>query len=118
MKKNFWILEIYATFILIGGLIGFVKASSTASLISSLASSSLVSLFAYIGYYQDQKWAKSIVFGLLGAICCFFAFRFFKTYAYFPAGIMSLLTLFVLSFLVVRKERKLLASCSSCNCEK
>ncbi|MGL4539707.1 MAG: TMEM14 family protein [Candidatus Rhabdochlamydia sp.] len=104
MKITASILSIYGLLILIGGLIGHWKASSTASLVSGLFCGSILLVLSYAiarGKLQAQYMALAFTF----ALDAFFTHRFAKSLHFFPSGMMSLISLIVL-IVVALKIRK------------
>lgn len=82
------VLWIYIVLLVVGGLIGFLKAKSQVSLIMSVAFAALLSLCAaHIVFYD---YVADI---LLAALLVVFAMRLAKTKKLMPAGMMLILTL-------------------------
>jgi uncharacterized membrane protein (UPF0136 family) len=82
------VLWIYIILLVIGGLIGFLKAKSQVSLIMSVAFAAALSLCAagiiFRPYVADI---------LLVALLVVFAVRLIKTRKFMPAGLMLVLTI-------------------------
>ncbi|MDF2549759.1 MAG: hypothetical protein K0S07_826 [Chlamydiales bacterium] len=94
----FYTLLAYASIVALGGIIGHYKANSLPSLIMGLLySGALFALLPLVkkGSRLALKSASFIVFTLV----CFFGYRFSLSYAVFPPGVMSLLSLGVLAAL-------------------
>lgn len=85
------ILWIYIVLLVIGGIIGFVKAKSKPSLIASAAFA--VALALVNRRVIDIKYLDDI---LLGALVLVFAARYAKTKKFMPAGLMIILTVITL----------------------
>lgn len=104
MKKLAIIVLIYALIILVGGIMGHIKAGSTASLITGISSGILLFVCS-AGIFFNKRW------GVLGSFLCvflldaFFFFRLLSTQKFFPSGAMSLLSLAVLVIMVVMLRR-------------
>ncbi len=82
------ILWIYIALLVVGGLIGFLKAKSKASLIASLAFAIPLALCA-AGVVPPS--ASTIVANiLLAVLALFFGMRFAKTKAFMPGGLMTI----------------------------
>jgi uncharacterized membrane protein (UPF0136 family) len=81
------ILWIYILLLLAGGLAGFLKAKSKASLIMSSAFAAALSLCA-LGIIS-QFYVSDL---LLAVLLLFFASRFAKTKKFMPSGLMVVLT--------------------------
>lgn len=85
------ILWIYIVLMVIGGVMGFVKAGSKASLIASLTFGAILSLFALgILPYRHHVWV--LLFLLI-----FFGMRFAKSKKMMPNGLMTILTILALA---------------------
>jgi uncharacterized membrane protein (UPF0136 family) len=86
------ILWIYIVLLVIGGLIGFLKAKSQVSLIMSVAFAALLSLCA--AGIVFQPYMADI---LLAALLVVFAIRLTKTKKFMPSGLMIVLTIITLA---------------------
>ena len=85
------VLWIYIVLLLVGGLIGFFKAKSKVSLISSAAFAALLAVLAVPGIFE-RKFALGATNILLAALLVVFAFRLGKTRKFMPSGLMLVLT--------------------------
>jgi uncharacterized membrane protein (UPF0136 family) len=94
MKKYSLLISLFATFILCGGIMGYIKASSIASLVMS--SIFAISLFfcSYVSY-KEKLWGLCVASGLIVFLNIFFLIRFIKSFALFPAGVMTVLSTLV-----------------------
>lgn len=86
------VLWVYIVLLVAGGLVGFFKAKSKASLIASCAFAGVLILCA-IGVIS-QRHAADIVLAIL---LVFFAHRLGKTKKFMPNGLMVVLTLAALA---------------------
>jgi uncharacterized membrane protein (UPF0136 family) len=86
------VLWIYIVLLVIGGLIGFLKAKSRVSLIMSVTFAALLSLCA--AGIVFQYYVADI---LLAALLVVFAIRLTKTKKFMPSGLMLILTLVALA---------------------
>ena len=86
------ILWVYIVLLVIGGLIGFLKAKSQVSLIMSVAFAALLSLCAAGVVFQP--YVADI---LLAALLVVFGIRLTKTRKFMPAGLMLVLTIATLA---------------------
>src|SRR4051812_38489929 len=88
------ILWIYIALLVVGGLMGFLKARSKASIIASVAFAIPLSLCA--AEVIKVRWLPEILIGLLIVV---FSIRFKKTKKFMPSGMMAILSA---GFLVAR----------------
>ena len=90
MNNAHLILWIYIILLFLGGLMGFIKAKSKASLIASSIFAAILVLFALnllpFAYHA----------AVLGFLVLFFGMRFAKSKKMMPNGMMALLTLITL----------------------
>jgi len=86
------VLWIYIILLVIGGLIGFLKAGSKVSLIMSVAFAAALSLCA-----ARMISAPGIADLLLVALLVVFALRLTKTKKFMPAGLMLVITIAALA---------------------
>ena len=92
IMKSTKILWVYIVLLVIGGLIGFLKAKSQVSLIMSVAFAALLSLCAAGVVFQP--YVADI---LLAALLVVFGIRLTKTRKFMPAGLMLVLTIATLA---------------------
>ena len=85
------VLWIYIVLLVVGGLIGFLKAKSKVSLIMSVSFAALLTLCAAGIIFQ--YYVADI---LLAALLVVFALRLAKTKKFIPSGLMLILTLVAL----------------------
>lgn len=90
------ILWIYIVLLLIGGLIGFLKAGSKASLIASSVSAALL-IIASIPSLLQPGSRQIIIETILALLLVVFAVRLTKTKKFMPSGLMLVLTLATLA---------------------
>jgi uncharacterized membrane protein (UPF0136 family) len=81
------ILWIYIALLVVGGLIGFLKARSKASIIASIAFAIPLALCA-AGVIK-VPWLPEI---LLAMLCVIFGIRFGKSKKFMPSGLMAILS--------------------------
>jgi uncharacterized membrane protein (UPF0136 family) len=91
-------LWIYIVLLLAGGLIGFFKAKSKASLIASVAFAVALSVLAVPGIFE-RKFAHGAANVLLAALLVVFTLRLIKTKTFMPSGLMLVLTALMLVLL-------------------
>jgi uncharacterized membrane protein (UPF0136 family) len=80
------ILWVYIVLMVLGGVMGFVKAKSKASLIASVAFGAVLSLFA-LGILPFDHHVWVLLFLLV-----FFGMKFAKSKKFMPSGLMTILT--------------------------
>lgn len=82
------VLWVYIALLVVGGMIGFLKAGSKISLITSVVAAALLSLCAtggiFKGYVTDL---------ILAALMVMFGWRFSEKRKFMPSGLMLVLTL-------------------------
>jgi uncharacterized membrane protein (UPF0136 family) len=89
------VLWIYIVLLLVGGLIGFLKANSKVSLITSAVFAAVLVL-TQTGIF-DPRVARNLVNVLLAVLLVVFAIRLAKTKKFMPSGLMLVLTILVLA---------------------
>jgi uncharacterized membrane protein (UPF0136 family) len=89
--KEQTVLWIYIVLMVIGGVMGFVKAGSKASLIASVTFGAILSLFA-LNYLPFQHHIWVLLFLLV-----FFGMRLAKSKKMMPNGMMVILTILALA---------------------
>ncbi len=82
----------YGILTLIGGIMGYVKAKSQASLISGLVSGSLL-IFAGTAQLMGQSWGLILAAAISAALAIVFVVRLAKTRKFMPAGMLILASL-------------------------
>ena len=92
------ILWIYIVLLVIGGLIGFLKAKSKISLLTSVAFAIVLGICAMDVLPIEVSW------GILSFLALFFLIRFLKTKKFMPGGMMTLLTFVTIIAVVWFKE--------------
>jgi uncharacterized membrane protein (UPF0136 family) len=97
------VLWIYIVLLLVGGLIGFLRAGSKVSLISSSVFAALLVLTAVPGVFE-RKFALGLSNVLLAALLVVFAIRLAKTKKFMPSGLMLLLTVLTLALRNIFKD--------------
>lgn len=99
MKKVIIGIIVYAVFLFLGGVMGYVKANSLGSIIMGSISSILLLLSAVsIAKNQVLGYFSSIVLTVI--LTLFFGYRFFASWKMMPAGMMTILGIAMLGLLV------------------
>jgi uncharacterized membrane protein (UPF0136 family) len=97
------VLWIYIVLLLVSGLIGFFKANSNVSLISSSVFAAALVLTAVPGVFQPA-FARGLGNVLMAALLVVFAIRLAKTKKFMPSGLMLMLTILALALRNIFKD--------------
>ncbi len=84
------LLWIYIGLLLVGGFIGYFKAKSKVSLITSGVFGGLLALCAL------RLFVPGVQYALLGILVLVFAIRYAKTKKFMPAGMLGIVTVLTL----------------------
>jgi uncharacterized membrane protein (UPF0136 family) len=109
MKVTATIVFVYGLLIAMGGMMGFIKSGSHASLISGGSFGIALLICAFFiskGKIAAQYFALILTFLLDGI----FTYRFAKTLQFFPTGFLSLCSLAVLIVIALKIRRTLRVS--------
>src|SRR5215218_6490528 len=87
------ILWIYIVLLVVGGLMGYLKAGSKISLITSASFAAVLSLCATGIIFQ-----RNVADIILAVLLVFFAWRLSKSKKFMPNGLMLVLTIAALAF--------------------
>jgi uncharacterized membrane protein (UPF0136 family) len=90
------VLWIYILLLLVGGLIGFLKAGSKVSLITSAVSAAALILTAIPGLFGPAV-ARGLADVIMAALLVVFAIRLSKTKKFMPSGMMLAITAIALA---------------------
>jgi uncharacterized membrane protein (UPF0136 family) len=90
------VLWVYIVLLLVGGLIGFLKAGSRVSLISSSVFAALLVLTTIPGLFQPG-FALGFANLIMAVVLVVFALRLAKTKKFMPAGMLLILTILALA---------------------
>lgn len=96
IQKQSYLIIVYASLLLIGGIIGFIQAGSLASILAATPCAIILFGCSYL-MRQGQQMGYLMGLSLLVILLFFFIYRFFLTYHFMPAGLMILLTLGILA---------------------
>lgn len=90
------ILWIYIVLLIVGGLIGFLKAGSKISLITSSVSAAVLIIASIPSLFQPGI-REILIETILAVLLVVFAIRLTKTKKFMPSGLMVVLTLATLA---------------------
>ncbi|MBM3198782.1 MAG: hypothetical protein FJZ58_05970 [Chlamydiae bacterium] len=104
MKKTILFLFLYAAVVLLGGIVGYIRAGSFVSLLLGLIFGSLVMMSAFLARFRPfLGYLVALIFALL--LQGVFTWRFAKTLQFFPSGFLGFLTLALLSVLAFKLQQ-------------
>ena len=95
--SHYTVLWIYIVLLLVGGLIGFLKAGSKVSLITSAVAAAALILTAIPGLL-GAAYARAFADIIMAALLVVFAIRLTKTRKFMPSGLMLVITILALAF--------------------
>ena len=90
------VLWIYIVLLVVGGLIGFLKAGSKISLITSIIAAALLVLTTIQGFL-DPQLRRGVADVIMAALLVVFGIRLTKTKKFMPSGLMLILTIAALA---------------------
>jgi len=90
------VLWAYIVLLLVGGLIGFLKAKSKVSLITSVTAAVVLILTALPGIL-NRAFAQTLANLVLAALLVVFTLRLVKTKKFMPSGLILVLTVLTLA---------------------
>jgi uncharacterized membrane protein (UPF0136 family) len=101
-----YIVALYGLLILIGGIIGHIKAGSNASLVMGVVFGFLL-LLSSGGMFSKKFFKKGVYFALILALIldAFFSYRFLATMKFMPSGMLALMSLGVIVSLIAYLRR-------------
>jgi len=98
MKKSGYTVSIYALMVLLGGIMGYVKVNSLVSLGAGIGFA-IALVFSAWGLFKEKAIGFYSSFVLTVILLTFFAMRYLQSYKFMPAGLMCILSVFVLACL-------------------
>ena len=105
MKLSAWVTTGFSVLLIIGGIMGYVHAGSMMSLVSS-CTFALFLIGSSISMFRGQATGQYTALIYILILDAFFTYRFLKTKAFFPSGLMCLASLLVVSFLIFQIRRQ------------
>lgn len=104
MKFIAALIAIYGILVVLGGLVGYLKAESLPSLIMGSTSGAL--LFASgLGLYRSSILAFFTALSVSFILAGFFCFRYYVTHQMMPAGTMAIISGVMVILLLTAKGR-------------
>ncbi|MCB1126085.1 MAG: TMEM14 family protein [Verrucomicrobiae bacterium] len=91
------VLLVYIVLLLVGGYLGFAKAGSKVSLITSAVSAALLLLFLF----APIPFAAEAIYVVLGLLLIAFIMRLKKTRKFMPSGLLCALTAVTLLLVIL-----------------
>lgn len=98
MKITPYVLMVYAILLIIGGVIGYIKAGSIVSLVMGIAFG-ISLIVSSIGMFKKCVHARYTSLILTGFLTLFFIYRFIMSYKMMPSGVMAIISIIVLGIL-------------------
>jgi uncharacterized membrane protein (UPF0136 family) len=95
------VLWIYIVLLLLGGLMGYFKARSKVSLLTSCVAAALLVLSALPGVFQ-AAFRSGLADTVMAVLLVVFAVRLAKTKKFLPAGLMLAATILALALRHIR----------------
>jgi uncharacterized membrane protein (UPF0136 family) len=86
------VLWIYIVLLFLGGLMGFLKAGSKISLMTSSCFAAAL-ILCNVDFIFKKSLADSLAMGILIFLLVFFSYRLAKAKKFMPNGLMAVLTL-------------------------
>lgn len=105
MKWSAFIVFIYGLFILLGGVMGYVKSHSTASLLMG-GVSAIIIFIGSLAIFKGIEWGYYLSFGITTFLVLFFGYRYYLSGKLYPPGIVSLVSILVLFVLFFSKWKR------------
>lgn len=100
------LLGLYAAFLAVGGIMGYTKAGSRASLIAGGASAGLCATALLISVFVDARTGLVVATVLTLALTVLFNYRFVaKSRRIFPTGVLAFVSLGVFAWVLVAALR-------------
>ena len=94
--SHYTVLWVYIILLLVGGMIGFLKAGSKVSLITSAVAAAALVLTAIPGLFAPRV-ASGLADMVMAALVVVFAIRLTKTKKFVPSGLMLVITIAALA---------------------
>lgn len=104
------LMMIYGVLLLIGGLMGYLKAQSSASLIMG-GIFAIMSFVCAVAIYKEKIWGIYLSFAISLFLAFFFGYRFYSSLKWMPAGMMLIVSALLFLILLCKHMKKGVGSC-------
>ena len=106
MRLNGILFALFGLILLIGGAMGYLKAHSFASLMAGSIMGLSMCFFGFMTLKQQILFENV---GLVFALCIdlFFAYRMLNSHAFFPSGMMTILSSIVVIIACISIKKRL-----------
>jgi uncharacterized membrane protein (UPF0136 family) len=92
MQHTAWVALIYGGLVILGGVLGFLKAHSKVSLVSGLIFGGVLVWCGWLLRAGDNREALSMATLLAVTLLALFAVRFLNHRKFMPAGLLAILS--------------------------
>jgi len=93
---------VYGGLAIAGGILGYLKTQSKASIISGGISGAIL-IVAGVAALQGQLWGLALAAAITALLTVFFAIRYSKTRKVMPSGLMTVLGAIGLAIIVTQR---------------
>lgn len=100
MTNQAIVVVVYGILLILGGIMGYAKAASVASLVMGIIFGAGLLASAW-GMFNGVVWASYVALALTVFLTAFFAYRFSLSKAFMPAGLMIIIGIIVLIVLIL-----------------
>jgi uncharacterized membrane protein (UPF0136 family) len=100
LRVGLVVLIVYAVLLIVGGVIGFVKARSRPSLIAGVGSGILALVAAWISETYSPDGGYSLALLLAVVLFVFFGYRASITRKFMPGGLLAVASVLVMGFML------------------
>ncbi len=98
------VVYVYAALVMLGGVIGYLKARSLPSILGGDIGAALLAVSAWaIG--RGQAWGLPLAVVLILGLLVFFGLRYARLRAFMPGGLMTILSLLALVGVLLTRGR-------------
>jgi len=98
------VVYVYAALVMLGGVIGYVKARSLPSILGGDVGAVLLAVAGY-GMGRGQAWGLPLAVVLILGLLVFFGLRYARLRAFMPGGLMAILSLLALAGVLLTRGR-------------